>query len=178
MIILLIGLCLPAKSQLLLMDTQERIEVAGTITATNLKVDRYEVGDVTGHYVAIIKSEGINDAPDSNDFMDGAQVVNLIMSDNTNGSGPFNGYLKFSKNGASVCLEWTGYMRTKPGEKNRLCFTGSFSFSNGTGMYENIYGVGIFEGEFISENQYVAEWKGRYSLNREAVLQDLPILVH
>lgn len=170
LIILLHGLFLPAKSQLLLIDTQERIEVAGKIKATNVEGDRYEVGDVANHHVALIKSQGVNNATDVNGFMDGAHVSNLILSDNTNGSGPFHGYLKFSKNGESVCLEWTGFVRFKSDEKNRLCFSGSFSFSKGTGRYENIYGVGIFEGKFTSENQYVVDWKGKYTLGSEEVL--------
>lgn len=169
LVILLLGLSLPVKSQLLLIETQERIEVAGTITANNLEGVRYEVGDVTGHHVALLKSEGINNASEANDFMDGAQVLNLIMSDNTDGSGPFSGYLKFLKNGESVCLEWTGYMRTQPDQNGRLCFSGSFNFSNGTGRFENMYGGGIFEGEFTSENRYVVEWKGKYSLNMEEI---------
>ncbi len=168
--ILLLGLFLPAKSQLLLIDTPRCIEVAGKITAGNLEVNRYAVGDVANHHIALIKSEGVNKATDATGFMDGARVSNLILSDNTDGSGPFHGYLKLLKNGESVCLEWTGYMRIKPGEKNRLCFSGSFSFSKGTGRYENIYGVGIFEGEFTTENQYVVDWKGKYSLSMEEVL--------
>lgn len=162
--VLFICISLPVKSQLLIIDSQENVEVSGKIKAQILTSKRCEIGDVDNHYVALIDSKGVNLNKGANDFMDGAQVSNLITSDYINGTGPFNGYLKFAKNGDIVCIEWSGYMRTLNDKNGRLYFSGSFNFSKGTGIYEAIRGVGLFEGEFISEDQYIVEWKGRYSL--------------
>ena len=147
--------------------THPKIKAAGTMTMTEARRDTMTVGNTEGHVMSLSRSTGTNAATGEAKFMDGAQAVNVYLSDLVNGNGLHNGYTVLAMNGNSVFVEWKGTVTTVPGEKEPLTsFAGTYMWIGGTGEYAKITGNGTYKGHFTSKTAYTAEWTGEYSIGK------------
>jgi hypothetical protein len=146
---------------------QDKMEVAGKISATITEGYNFDVGDMEGHIFHISKSEGINTSIGKNSMMDGALVVNNNFSDIVKGNGPHQGYIIISKDGNTTVAKWEGKVTTVlSGDKPKTTMEGTFTYISGTGKYANIQGGGKYKGMYISASTYVVDWDGEYSIKK------------
>jgi len=147
---------------------QEKIKVAGKLTAAATESYSMTVGDTEGHTFLMSKSEGVNTSTGKNTFMDGALVVNHNGADLIKGNGPHQGYIILSKDGGSGVAHWKGKVTTtmSPGNIPMTTMEGTYTYTKGTGQFENIQGGGTYKGRYISEKTYVVEWEGEYSIKK------------
>jgi hypothetical protein len=146
---------------------QDKMEVAGKISATVTEGHNFDVGDIEGHIFHISKSEGINTSTGKNSMMDGALVVNNNFSDLVKGTGHHQGFILMNKDGNSTVAKWEGNVTTTlSGNVPLIKFEGTFTYVSGTGKYANIQGGGKYKGMYISANTYVVDWDGEYSIKK------------
>ena len=146
---------------------QEKFKIAGKMTSAQTRDDTISIGDVEGHTFSISKYEGTNASTGEHKFMEGAQLVNVGSAELTKGVGPHHGYVKFMHEDGTAIAQWEGRVTTVSTEKGPLVtFKGTYSYTLGTGKFENIQGSGIYEGQFTSETEYTCEWKGEYYIEK------------
>jgi hypothetical protein len=146
---------------------QEKITAAGTMTMTQASVDTMIVGNTEGHTLSVSRSTGTNAATGESKLMDGAQAVNVYLSDLVNGNGPHHGYLTLVRDGNSIFVAWKGTVTTVPGKEAPLTsFAGTYHWTGGTGEYAKITGSGTYRGRYTSKTTYTAEWTGQYSFGK------------
>jgi len=146
---------------------QEKLKVAGTLSMTEVRMDTMAIGNVEGHFLALMRSTGTNAATGGTKFMDGAQAVNSSASDLVNGNGMHHGYLILTQGANSVFCKWSGNVTTVQGtEGPRTTFEGTFTWIGGTGEYAKIGGSGTYRGHYTSKIAYTAEWAGEYSVGK------------
>ena len=147
---------------------QQKIKVAGKHTLAYTTQNTINVGDTEGHIISLYEYEGTNVSTGKEKFMDGAQVFGLGFADIVMGNGPFQGYGKMSTNGDVIFWKEQGKTATTLSPKGKPVdtFEGSFTFTKGTGKYENIQGSGTFKGKFISRTIWIAEWEGEYFIKK------------
>jgi hypothetical protein len=150
------------------MQTLKKIKVSGKQTCAYNKLERIDVGDIDGHMVSFMVSEGVNVSTGNVQFFNGAQIVSVITSDIVYFNGLFQGYTKFTNKGDSLFIKFEGKINnTHSVEGNYVqSLEGTVSFTNGTGQYENIRGNGTFKGRYLSKIIYVNEWEGEYWIER------------
>jgi len=146
------------------LNAQQSTEISGKITAAATHQDSIIVGDVTGHKISLMVSEGTNVNTGESEFMDGAQIVNMSYTDVIQGNGANQGYVRFTKGGDTTFAEWQGKIETKVmSEGDPVTYIeGTYIYIRGTGSFENIKGEGSFKGEFTSPTEYTVEWQGSY----------------
>jgi|SRR3972149_4365940 len=146
---------------------QEKLEVAGKISATVTESYNFGVGDTEGHIFHISKSEGVNTSTGKNSMMEGAFVVNNNFSDLVKGIGSHHGYIIISNEGGSTVAKWEGKVTTSvSGDKPLITFEGTFTYISGTGKFDYIQGGGKYKGKYISPNTYLVDWDGVYSIKK------------
>ncbi|MGB5875032.1 MAG: hypothetical protein WBH56_15035 [Bacteroidota bacterium] len=147
---------------------QEKIKIGGKITATITESHMIKVGDTEGHGFLISRSEGTNTSTPKSSFMDGALAVNNNFSDLVKGNGPHEGYIVLSIEGGSAIAKWRGKVTTtmSPGNTPMITMEGTFSYTKGTALFENIQGGGTYKGKYISEKTYIVEWEGEYFIKK------------
>lgn len=145
----------------------ERTKVAGTFTMKYAQQQMLPVGSQEGHALILGESRGSNRSTGKGAYMDGAETVNVETADLTQGNGPHQGYLTFSKDGESTLTRWNGKVTTILAEDKtpRTSFEGSWTKVSGTGQYEGIRGSGKYKGHFTAKDQYVVNWEGEISTN-------------
>jgi len=150
------------------MQPIEKFKVSGKQTCAYNKLERIEVGDIDGHMVSYMVSEGVNVSTGNVIFFNGAQLVSIITSDIVYFNGVFQGYTKFTNKGDNLFSKFEGNItNTLSAEGNHVqSMEGTFTFIGGTGQYENIHGTGIFKGRYLSKIIYVNEWEGEYWIER------------
>jgi hypothetical protein len=131
-------------------------------------MERINVGDVDGHLVSLLISEGVNASTGDSGFMDGALVVNTITSDIVNYDGPFQGYSKITKKNDCVFAKFEGKItNTLSAEGNPVVLIdGTIDFFKGTGQFDNIKGIGTIKGRYLTPMIYISEWEGEYWINK------------
>ena len=147
---------------------QQKIKVAGKMTLAYTKQETIDVDDAEGHFISLAESEGKNVSTGKQEFMDGAQVVNLSFGDLVKGNGPHQGYVKFAKKDDTVIAKWEGKVTTTLSAEGTpiTTFEGTFSWIKGTGQFVNIQGNGTYKGGFISKTLYTSDWEGEYSVKK------------
>ena len=150
------------------MQTLKKIKVSGNQTCAYNKLERIDVGDIEGHMVSFMISEGVNVSTGHVKFFNGAQIVSVITSDIVYFNGLFQGYTKFTNKGDSLFSKFEGKIKnTHSVEGNYVqSMEGTVSFIKGTGQYENIRGNGTFKGRYLSKIIYVNEWEAEYWIER------------
>jgi len=143
---------------------QQKIKVAGKHTLAYINQNRIEVGDTEGHIISLSEFEGSNISTGENKFMDGALDVGMTFADIIKGSGPHEGYGKFSLNGDAIFWKHEGKSVTTLSSAGKPVTTveGTFTYTNGTGKYQNIQGSGTYKGRYISKTIVVVDWQGEY----------------
>ena len=147
---------------------QQKTKIAGKHTLAYTTQKMIDVGDTEGHIIVMSEFEGINVSTGKNKFMDGAQDVCMGFDDLAKGNGPHQGYGKMSLNGDAVFWKHQGKTATTISSKGKptTTFEGSFTYTKGTGIYENIQGSGTYKGKLISRTIFIIEWEGEYFINK------------
>ena len=150
------------------LNAQQPTKISGKITAAATYQDSIIVGDLTGHKMSLMISEGENVNTGEREFMDGARTVNMSHSDLIQGNGVHQGYLKLTKSGDTTFAKWQGKIKTKvmPEGNPVISFEGTYVYIKGTGSFKNIKGEGTFKGEFTSKTEYTVEWQGSYFIEK------------
>jgi len=164
--ILLAGLALVLVFCAVGLNAQQPTQVSGKITAAATQRDSIVVGDVVNHMIWLMVSEGTNVNTGDNEFMDGAQVVNMSHADLVQGSGVNQGYVRFTKDGDTAFAQWQGKTTTEmmPEGNPSTGIEGTYTYIKGAGSLANIKGEGTFKGVFTSPTEYTVEWQGTYSV--------------
>lgn len=147
-------------------SAQEMMKISGKITAAYTDENIIEVGDVEGHTIAFIASEGTNASTGESAFLDGGKVMNYSMGDLVKGNGPQHGYVKLMMGEDGAICKWEHkVVTTMSGEgKPMISFEGKFTYTGGMGKYAGIKGGGTYKGSFVAEKEYVVDWQGEYAL--------------
>jgi len=128
-------------------------EHAGRAVYHTLKVESKEVGDVSGHSVAIVEQAGLGfftKGPASGQIATRKNTANI---DTVNGKGTFTNIIVYTfRDGSTVVHKAAGTITPVDGGKTAT-FAGTFVVSGGTGKYEGAYGEGTFKGERLGSDQ-------------------------
>lgn len=147
---------------------QKKLEVAGKMTMAQTIREAIEVGDAKDHIIVLSQYEGTNESAGEHKFMDGAQVVNMAFGDLVQGSGPHQGYVKLVQGEDTIFCSWEGMVTATVPEEGApiTSFEGTYSYTMGTGQFENIKGGGTYKGQFTSKTELTTEWEGKYSIEK------------
>jgi len=150
------------------LNAQQPTKISGKITLAVTHQDSIIVGDVTGHKITLIVTEGKNVNTGEREFMDGAQTVNMSYSDLVQGNGDNQGYIKLTKSGDTTFAKWKGKIKTTvmPEGNPVTSLEGTYIYIRGTGSFENIKGEGTYKGEFTSKTEYTVKWQGSYFIEK------------
>jgi len=147
-------------------EAKEKHKIAGKMTMAQTIREAVEIGDTKDHIMTLSQYEGTNESAGEHVFMDGAQVVNTAFGDFVQGNGPQRGHVKLMLGDAAVFCQWEGMVTTIVPEEGSpiMAFEGTYSYTKGTGQFENIQGSGSYKGAFTSKTEYAVEWEGEYSI--------------
>ena len=147
---------------------QQKIKVSGKHTLAYTPGATINVGDTEDHIISLREFEGTNVSTGKEKFMDGALDVGMTFADLVKGSGPYQGYGKMSLNGDVIFWKHQGKAATtlSPEGKPVTTSEGSFTWTKGTGKYENIQGAGTYKGKYISKTIVIVEWEGEYFIKK------------
>jgi hypothetical protein len=150
------------------MQTVTKFKISGKQTCAYNKMERISVGDLDGHLVSVLVSEGVNERTGDSQFMDGAMVVNTITSDIVNYNGPFHGYSKITKKNDCVFAKFEGKITASLSAEGNpvVLIDGTIDFYKGTGQFNNIKGTGTLKGRYLTNMIYITEWEGDYWINK------------
>ena len=137
-------------------------EMSGKATMTYSKKEVVLIGDTEGHILMLAVSNGLNSNTGNSDFMDGATATTRSTADLTKGNGPQAGYFILSEEGNETVAKYKGMIKTvlSPDKKPMTSFSGEWKYIKCAGKYEGCTGKGTYQGHFISENDYIVEYKG------------------
>ena len=99
----------------------------------------------------------------------GFTFFNQGFSDLVKGNGPHFGYYKATdKDGHVYFAKWQGKVTTTMSPEGRpiVKFGGTWSFTKGTGKYENAQGGGTYKGWFIGQGIYTYISEGEYTIKK------------
>jgi len=147
------------------MEELKKFKVAGKQTIAYTKQERINVGDIEGHMLSIIEAEGVNVSTGETDYMNGAQVINIVTSDLVNFNGPIQGYSITKKKDDSAFGKFEGKITTTlsaDGTPTAVIEVAQLTWIKGTGQFKNIQGSATAKGRYISKNIYIVEWEGEY----------------
>lgn len=147
----------------------KKFKVAGKQTIAYTRQDRANVGDIEGHMVSLIESEGVNLSTGETEYMNGAQVFNVVTSDLVNFNGPIQGYSITKKKEDSVFGKFDGKISTTisaDGTPVAVIEDVHLTWIKGTGQFKNIKGVAVAKGRYISKNIYLVDWEGEYWIEK------------
>ena len=137
-------------------------EMSGKATMTYIKKEVVPIGDTEGHILMLGVSSGLNSNTGNWDFMDGATATTRSTADLTKGNGPQEGYFTVSKDDNETVAKYNGIIKTvlSPDGKPMTSFSGEWKYIKCAGIYKECSGEGTYQGHFISENDYIVEFKG------------------
>jgi hypothetical protein len=147
------------------MEGHKKFKVAGKQTNAYTRQERINVGDIEGHILSIIEAEGVNVSTGETDYMNGAQVINIVTSDLVNFNGPIQGYSITKKKNDSVFGKFEGKITTTlspDGTPVAVIEEVNLTWVHGAGQFKNIRGAATAKGRYISKNIYLVEWDGGY----------------
>jgi hypothetical protein len=140
---------------------QEKTKFAGKRYGVMTKTEVIKLDDTEGHMLILSESKGI-------DVANGEQFVSSGFADFVKGNGPQWGYSKtITPDGVTFSTSKMKVTTTlSPQGKPIATFEGTFSFTRGTGKYENIQGGGTFKGKMLGPDIYMFDWEGEYSIKK------------
>ncbi|TVR42267.1 MAG: hypothetical protein EA394_03885 [Bacteroidia bacterium] len=147
---------------------QEKFKIAGKQTLAFTKQERIMIGDIDGHVLSLAEAQGVNQSTGASEFMDGAQVINVVSSDLVNFSGPVEGYSIVNKGNDSFYAKIEGKLTTTVSSDGSPLTTieATMTWIKGTGKYEGVKGGGTAKGRYIAPNIYIMEWEGEYWIEK------------
>ncbi len=155
--VLMLAFCLVYSS------AQEKMKIGGEFTATYVTQEAQEIGDAEGHTVTLSTLEGINKSTGEQEFMEGAKVLIVGMSDTTQGNGTSWGYAKMTLGDDEVFAKYKGKVTTTVSEGTPITtYEVEAKFIKGVGKYANIQGGYKAKAKVISETEIVIKSGGEY----------------
>jgi hypothetical protein len=120
------------------------------------------VGDAEGHILMVADATGLNTNTGKWDFMSGAVASSRGTADLTKGNGPQSGYFILTKEGSQTVAKYTGTVKTilSPEGKPLTSISGEWKYVSCGGAYAGCTGQGGYQGDFLSQDEYVVEFKG------------------
>jgi hypothetical protein len=143
---------------------QEKLKMKVKSVGVFTTLEQMKLDDTEGHTLTSYEAKGAGSGSDG-EFT----FLNQGMSDLVKGNGTHNGYWKATdKDGHSQWAKWQGKVTTtlSPEGKPIVKFGGAWSFTKGTGKWENVQGGGTYKGWFIGQGIYTAITEGEYSINK------------
>jgi hypothetical protein len=142
--------------------TAEQMRDAGSIEAKYVKRDVQPIPDQEGHILMLADAQG--KAANPGGPLDGFSVSIRETLDLTQGTGPKNGYVIFTKGGDEQVVRIDGMVKTvmKDG-KPSTTFEGKYEFVSGKGALAGATGSGTYSGHFTAEDAFHVEWQGHIS---------------
>ena len=141
---------------------QEKTKIAGKRYGVHTKREVINLDDIEGHMLILSESKGV-------EVGTGAQFVSSTFGDYVKGNGPHWGYSKTIDPDGDVTFA-TARMKTtttlSPEGKPITTFEGTFSFTKGTGKWENVQGGGTLKGKIIGQGIYMYDYEGEYSIKK------------
>lgn len=136
--------------------------MSGKAKITYTKKEVIPVGDAEGHILLLGEASGTNVNTGKSDFMSGATATSRSTSDLTKGTGTQSGYFILSKDSDQTVAKYTGTVKTilSPEGKPMTSLSGEWKYVKCTGAYEGCTGQGVYQGNFLSENEIAVEYKG------------------
>ena len=143
---------------------QEKVKINSKYTAVFTKYEQMKPDDIEGHTMSSYEAKGAGTGS-VGDFT----FFNQGMSDLVKGNGTNFGYYKQTdKDGHVSFSKWQGKVTTtkSPEGKPIMKFGGTWSFTKGTGKWENVQGGGTYKGWFIGQGIYTNINEGEYSIKK------------
>ena len=136
--------------------------MSGKATLKYTKQLAAPVGDVDGHIMQVAEASGTSANTGKWDFMSGAAATSVGTADLTNGNGAQSGYFILSKDGNKTVCKYTGTIRTVLSSEGKplTSMSGEWKYVAGAGVFAGCTGQGVYQGNFISQDEYVVEFKG------------------
>ena len=143
---------------------QEKVKINSKYTGVFTKMERMKIDDTEGHTLNSYEAKGAGMGSAG-----GFTFFNQGVSDLVKGNGTHSGYYKATdKDGHVYFSKWQGKVTTtmSPEGMPIVKFGGTWSFTKGTGKWENIQGGGTYKGWFIGQGIYTLISEGEYSINK------------
>ena len=140
---------------------QEKVKITSKYTGVFTKTEQIKPDDTEGHTLNLYEAKGAGTGSNG-----GFTFVNQGMSDLVKGNGTHHGYYKATdKDGHFYYTKWQGQVTTtkSPEGKPIVKFGGTWSFTRGTGKWENTQGGGTYKGWFIGPGIYTVITEGECS---------------
>lgn len=136
--------------------------VSGKATIKYSKREVLPVGDTEGHILLLGEASGANINTGKWDFMNGATATSRSTADLTKGTGTQSGYFIISNDKSQTVAKYTGTVKTilSPDGKPLTSLSGEWKYVKCTGAFEGCTGQGVYQGNFLSENEIAVEYKG------------------
>ena len=136
--------------------------MSGKATLKYTKQLAVPVGDVEGHVMQVGEAGGTSANTGAWQFMNGAAATSIGTADLTRGNGPQSGYFSLSKDGNKTVCKYTGTIKTvlSPEGKPLTSMSGEWKYVSGSGVFAGCTGQGVYQGNFISQDEFVVEFKG------------------
>lgn len=141
---------------------QEKTKIEGKISLVNTKYEVIKLDDIEGHVLVQHGWKGV-------DVVTGDQVFTSGSSDYVKGNGPHRSYSKMVDPDGDVYFNKAEGRTTttlSPEGKPVTTIKGTFSFTRGTGKFENIQGGGTYKGKIIGPGILTYEWEGEYFIKK------------
>jgi hypothetical protein len=143
---------------------QEKVKISAKSTGVMTKIEQMEPDDTEGHTMtsSVAKGAGMGSSG-------GHTFISHSVSDLVKGNGTHHGYYKATdKDGHHYFTKFQGKVTTTISPEGRpiVKFGGPWSFTKGTGKWENVQGGGTYKGMFIGQEIYTVITEGEYSINK------------
>jgi hypothetical protein len=143
---------------------QEKIKISSTYTGAFTKMEQIKPDDIEGHTLSLYEAKGAGTGS-----VGGFTFFNQGMSDLVKGNGTHHGYYKATdKDGHVYFAKWQGKVTTtmSPEGMPMVKFGGTWSFTKGTGKWENVQGGGTYKGMFIGDGIFSNVTEGEYFIKK------------
>ena len=143
---------------------QEKVKINSKYTGVFTKMERMKIDDTEGHTLNSYEAKGAGMGSAG-----GFTFSNQGVSDLVKGNGTHSGYYKATdKDGHVYFVKWQGKVTTTKSPEGRpiMKFGGTWSFTRGTGKWENVQGGGTYKGWFIGQGIYTFITEGEYTIKK------------
>jgi hypothetical protein len=147
----------------------ENVKDAGGYDATYAKREMQPIPDQDGHVLMLTDANGTATNPGGP--LDGFSVTEKATADLSQGNGPQQGYVIFSKGPDQLIVKFEGNVATalKDGQPN-ITMKGTYAVVSAAGALSGSEGKGSYSGYFTAEDKYHIDWDGTRAVQKGAML--------
>jgi hypothetical protein len=143
---------------------QEKVKINSKYTGVFTKMEQMKPDDTEGHTLSSYEAKGAGMGASG-----GFTFFSQGMSDLVKGNGTNFGYAKTTdKDGHVLFSKSQGKVSTTQSPEGRpiVKFGGTWSFTKGTGKWENVEGGGTYKGWFIGQDIFTNTTEGEYFIKK------------